>query len=150
PHSDIRGSKIALISPRLIAECPVLHRLCMPRHPPNALLKRLIIKSRPPRTGANPKAKATDLTQLQPEWIRSKKHATRGTRPKRDFTNRKIPHFSAPRGFLSTFPNHLPRSNKKPAKLFLRTRRTSIGHTRPRTCLSNLPRNWWSRPGSNR
>ena len=37
PHSDIRGSKIALISPRLIAECHVLHRLSMPRHPPNAL-----------------------------------------------------------------------------------------------------------------
>src|SRR5690554_5063360 len=103
----------------------------MPRHPPNALLKRLIIKSRPPRTGANPKAKATDLTQLQPECIRSKKHATRGTRPKRDFPNRKIPHFSAPRGFLSTMPNNLPRSNKEPAKLFLPTRRTSIGHTRP-------------------
>ena len=38
PHSEIRGSKIALISPRLIAECHVLHRLLMPRHPPNALL----------------------------------------------------------------------------------------------------------------
>ena len=38
PHSEIRGSKIALISPRLIAECHVLHRLSTPRHPPNALL----------------------------------------------------------------------------------------------------------------
>ena len=38
PHSDIRGSTIARISPRLFAACHVLHRLLAPRHPPNALL----------------------------------------------------------------------------------------------------------------
>jgi hypothetical protein len=38
PHSDIRGSTIARISPRLIAACHVLHRLLAPRHPPNALV----------------------------------------------------------------------------------------------------------------
>ena len=38
PHSDIRGSTIARISPRLIAACHVLHRLLAPRHPPNALI----------------------------------------------------------------------------------------------------------------
>ena len=38
PHSDTRGSKIALISPRLFAKCCVLHRLLVPRHPPNALV----------------------------------------------------------------------------------------------------------------
>jgi hypothetical protein len=38
PHSDIPGSKGALTSPGLIAECHVLHRLLSPRHPPNALL----------------------------------------------------------------------------------------------------------------
>ena len=37
PHSEIQGSKIARISPRLIAACHVLHRLSVPRHPPNAL-----------------------------------------------------------------------------------------------------------------
>ena len=37
PHSDIRGSKIALISPRLFAECHVFLRLLSPRHPPDAL-----------------------------------------------------------------------------------------------------------------
>ena len=37
PHSEIRGSKFARNSPRLIATCYVLHRLSMPRHPPNAL-----------------------------------------------------------------------------------------------------------------
>ena len=51
PHSDIRGSTIARISPRLIAACHVLHRLLAPRHPPNALLI-LIIHHRP-RAGPN-------------------------------------------------------------------------------------------------
>ena len=37
PHSDILGSKIAPISPRLFAGCHVLRRLPVPRHPPDAL-----------------------------------------------------------------------------------------------------------------
>ena len=41
PHSEIVGSKFAHNSPTLIAACHVLHRLCMPRHPPNALTSRL-------------------------------------------------------------------------------------------------------------
>jgi hypothetical protein len=38
PHSEIPGSKPARGSPGLIAACYVLHRLSVPRHPPNALL----------------------------------------------------------------------------------------------------------------
>ena len=38
PHSEIHGSKHILSSPWLIAEYHVLHRLLLPRHPPNALL----------------------------------------------------------------------------------------------------------------
>lgn len=49
PHSEIRGSKAARASPRLIATCYVLHRLSVPRHPPNALLaldpKQTILRS---------------------------------------------------------------------------------------------------------
>ena len=37
PHSEIEGSKLILSSPSLIAEYHVLHRLLLPRHPPNAL-----------------------------------------------------------------------------------------------------------------
>jgi hypothetical protein len=37
PHSEIRGSKVVRTSPRLIAAYHVLHRLLVPRHPPNAL-----------------------------------------------------------------------------------------------------------------
>ena len=41
PHSEICGSKVAHTSPQLIAACHVLHRLCMPRHPPDTLTSRL-------------------------------------------------------------------------------------------------------------
>ena len=42
PHSEIPGSPIARISPGLFAACHVLHRLSVPRHPPDALTLRLI------------------------------------------------------------------------------------------------------------
>jgi hypothetical protein len=42
PHSEIPGSPIARISPGLFAACHVLHRLSVPRHPPDALSLRLI------------------------------------------------------------------------------------------------------------
>jgi hypothetical protein len=38
PHSEIHGSKVARTSPWLIAACYVLHRLSVPRHPPDALI----------------------------------------------------------------------------------------------------------------
>ena len=38
PHSDISGSKPIRSSPELIAAYYVLHRLSVPRHPPNALV----------------------------------------------------------------------------------------------------------------
>ena len=41
PHSEIPGSTIARISPGLFAACHVLHRLSVPRHPPDALMLRL-------------------------------------------------------------------------------------------------------------
>ena len=51
PHSEIAGSKFAHNSPTLIAACHVLHRLCMPRHPPIALTSRLRIHTTNDRTG---------------------------------------------------------------------------------------------------
>jgi hypothetical protein len=49
PHSDIHGSKPARGSPWLFAACHVLHRLLVPRHPPNALLS---LKTQPPDTSS--------------------------------------------------------------------------------------------------
>ncbi len=49
PHSDIHGSTPARGSPWLFAACHVLHRLLVPRHPPNALIA---LEIDPPCTGA--------------------------------------------------------------------------------------------------
>src|SRR5580698_7096113 len=53
PHSDIHGSTPARGSPWLFAACHVLHRLLVPRHPPNALLI-LDTPDLPPKRGASP------------------------------------------------------------------------------------------------
>lgn len=39
PHSEIHGSKSIGLSPWLIAAYHVLHRLSVPRHPQNALMR---------------------------------------------------------------------------------------------------------------
>jgi len=54
PHSDIPGSPIARISPGLFAACHVLHRLSVPRHPPDALHLALDTSSRRRAQGQNP------------------------------------------------------------------------------------------------
>ena len=50
PHSEILGSKPILGSPKLIAEYHVLHRLLLPRHPPNALLALDLIQKETDRS----------------------------------------------------------------------------------------------------
>jgi hypothetical protein len=66
PHSDIRGSTIARISPRLFAACHVLHRLLAPRHPPNALIT-LSSRQHRPHAGPNraPRNKRSRNTNAQ-------------------------------------------------------------------------------------
>ena len=59
PHSEILGSKPILGSPKLIAEYHVLHRLLLPRHPPNALL-------------------ALDLIQKKQDWLAAEALLGRG------------------------------------------------------------------------
>ena len=54
PHSDISGSMSARNSPELIAACYVLHRLSVPRHPPNALVM-LDPYQKPNLFGVNPR-----------------------------------------------------------------------------------------------
>jgi len=43
PHSEMSGSKGARASPDLIAACHVLHRLSMPRHPSEALMRLIVL-----------------------------------------------------------------------------------------------------------
>ena len=62
PHSEIAGSKPILGSPTLIAEYHVLHRLLLPRHPPNALLALDLIQK---------KQDLGSLTSVPPDPCRS-------------------------------------------------------------------------------
>jgi hypothetical protein len=50
PHSEITGSKGARASPVLIAACHVLHRLSMPRHPSEALIRLIVLSKTHDRT----------------------------------------------------------------------------------------------------
>ena len=52
PHSEISGSQSARLSPELIAACHVLHRLSVPRHPPDAL--KTLDSHRAPANGGAP------------------------------------------------------------------------------------------------
>jgi hypothetical protein len=54
PHSETHGSTPARGSPWLFAACCVLHRLSVPRHPPDALLT--LDLSSAPRAGTTPPA----------------------------------------------------------------------------------------------
>ena len=54
PHSEIHGSKLILSSPWLIAEYHVLHRLLLPRHPPNALIALDLIRKKKDSTSPVP------------------------------------------------------------------------------------------------
>jgi hypothetical protein len=64
PHSEIVGSKIAHISPTLIAACHVLHRLCMPRHPPNALTSRLRVHTTNDRPEGKPSSRIAMMRMI--------------------------------------------------------------------------------------
>jgi hypothetical protein len=82
PHSEIFGSKFVRNSPKLIAAYHVLHRLSVPRHPPNAL--KTLDRSHhpcspaaPPRRTFVPRSRPVDhttdktiLLHIQPDSTR--------------------------------------------------------------------------------
>ena len=67
PHSDIHGSKGARPSPRLFAACHVLHRLSVPRHPPNAL--RRLISAADKTAHASGRLVSSSIAAVQPAAI---------------------------------------------------------------------------------
>src|SRR3954454_3748822 len=76
PHSEIHGSKPARGSPWLIATCCVLHRLSVPRHPPDALQTLDLILLHAPRAGESPQkapprpsASVPDASPTQPPIV---------------------------------------------------------------------------------
>ena len=64
PHSEIHGSKPIPGSPWLNAGYHVLHRLLLPRHPPNALFALDLIQKEQGRPSGQPIFLAPDLADL--------------------------------------------------------------------------------------
>src|SRR5215208_3225439 len=92
PHSDIRGSTIARISPRLFAACHVLHRLLAPRHPPNALITLQIAHHRP-HAGPNraPQGSTPHATSSEAARAYAQSHSTYAYQPISIFTCQRSP-----------------------------------------------------------
>ena len=80
PHSEIRGSKFARNSPRLIATCYVLHRLSVPRHSPDAL-QRLITRNVMRRDEPGARFHDSPGRQSQPAPSGTGRHRQHRTQP---------------------------------------------------------------------
>ncbi len=70
PHSEITGSKGARASPVLIAACHVLHRLSMPRHPSEALMRLIVLSKTHDRTDVRTCALSDNDVFSGPSWKR--------------------------------------------------------------------------------
>ena len=114
PHSDIHGSKPARGSPWLFAACHVLHRLLVPRHPPNALLSLNICRHAPRRT-CHPPCTETILSCSRQSRQLSVVTDNRDRTPNADAKNRsctRIISLSTQHSSLNT----LPRSREDPSR----------------------------------
>ena len=77
PHSEIFGSKPIPGSPKLIAGYRVLHRLLLPRHPPNALIALDLTRKKkdPHPCGVRPEGQSSFQISMQlfpPSFMRTK------------------------------------------------------------------------------
>jgi hypothetical protein len=165
PHSDIHGSTPARGSPWLFAACHVLHRLLVPRHPPNALLmlesiriaRRVTPTTNPtPCTGTIPGQHGRERSRmdhaqhtspLNPPWPRDPE----------------APLARKPQASGQTCDRARPETHQNLIHHFQRTRHPKAPD-RPaapgRSILRTLPRHqpdhatglrrWWRRSGSNR
>ena len=69
PHSEISGSPGARPSPELFAACHVLHRLSVPRHPPDALTSRSPTPS--PKRAEGALGSRGQRSEVRPGWSAS-------------------------------------------------------------------------------
>ncbi len=157
PHSEIPGSKLIRSSPRLIAAYHVLHRLCMPRHPPIALktLDRSHCQCSSAPKGKRHQHKKTSFSRsVRGAAVKQAHHLAGIERPHRQTT------LVNTRSFRASMAASLSRSRSdsgvRTNLLFTMSYRTG-GKPKPSTNLF-LPVNdcpldtslWWSQTGSNR
>jgi hypothetical protein len=71
PHSETHGSKLVRSSPWLIAAYYVLHRLLVPRHPPNALRRLISLVATRPRPAEAIRSRNLDIFSdpIQPRQL---------------------------------------------------------------------------------
>jgi hypothetical protein len=130
PHSDIHGSKPARGSPWLFAACHVLHRLLVPRHPPNALL---ILDTRP-----SAEADRHTMHRNHPQTALETGPLEATPKPRRSF--RQEPFFAhnrIPSGHRFTHCSRIGQ-NRQPDKIVhtpLNPRRRPLGRLSRRTAL---------------
>ena len=161
PHSEIHGSKVAHISPQLIAACHVLHRLSVPRHPPNAL-QRLItthrhVQGKPRDTFINTHETLDNYrSENALPTVPVRRQTQQGVRPTRyppfkvvrttsDIHNNKV---ATVRLVLQTGAMDVQRKRallKAYSTISFSHRVIFIDHTN-----ASLPPHWWRRTGSNR
>ncbi len=102
PHSDIHGSTPARGSPWLFAACHVLHRLLVPRHPPNALI-------------ALENTRETSTRQIPRSPTMHRNHPHPMTSPRRDAGAAPPPHGRPLTQHISHASEHTARPQGHPA-----------------------------------
>ena len=164
PHSEIPGSPIARISPGLFAACHVLHRLSVPRHPPDALVSRLIIappspamhttaahRAKPPR--AKPPRAKLRAFPVQSGERRSRMKTLLSDKPRAMHCRHKACPPRSHHNSLLTLQSTAPRSPAAVSRNLLRTSRTPrraaqlvapvAGGPTPRTGGAARRGRWW-------
>jgi hypothetical protein len=122
PHSDTHGSTPARGSPWLFAACHVLHRLLVPRHPPNALLI------------LNLSASQVRTSQVHTPPAIMHGHHPQRTNPPGQIS---VPSFSTDQSDPSGTPSQTRCSHTPPA-----TARHRIRHTHTRASEPSQPDTW--------
>jgi hypothetical protein len=135
PHSEISGSKFVRNSPELIAAYHVLHRLSVPRHPPNALktLDRSHHQCSPPAAPQRkpPVDRTTDKTillRIHPMPARCTPRDPAPSPPRRDGRNPAHNRMNV----LFTMSNNPQPEHDRATPAPRHRRRTQIGQTTPR------------------
>ena len=138
PHSEIVGSKGIRTSPTLIAAYHVLHRLCMPRHPPNALKTLDHSHCQYPSNIAVQRYQQKDqLLEIQSVARLASNHVSRLEQARTTLTNGQSDYI-----FSSLFHTEHARLKSPQTWFFLLLTGTLF--------LLNTKTRWWSWTGSNR
>jgi hypothetical protein len=135
PHSEIPGSTIARISPGLFAACHVLHRLSVPRHPPDALL--FALEHHTKRQGRRSEVGDQRSDNQSPCSVRH----SRDPPPMRQFSPLEDTS-DTHRAHGSTRPRHTRASSRAPQPNISRDRKACP----PRSQLASSPFNQQTRP----